>query len=163
MRRQWQKNTPSLLAISVGMPMRLSYASGIAWCSMSRAILEASGCRHWATNRSVSPRWLPGRQANKRGWKNIPTLLAVSMAMALRQYVTVHITQWRGSRASLKATGCHHWASTHFGNIKGTYLPIFWCFSLSTWWKRLQIKRMAPINNRGVTYQTDGKHLNSLI
>ncbi len=57
--------------------------------------------------------------------KNTPTFLAMLMAMAMRRYVTTHIAQWRRSRASLEATGCHHWASIMSDNIKGTYLHWF--------------------------------------
>jgi hypothetical protein len=49
--------------------------------------------------------------------KNTPTLLAILMAMAMRQYNTAHIAQWRRSRASLEATGCCHLASICFNNI----------------------------------------------
>jgi hypothetical protein len=50
------------------------------------------------------------------------TLLAVLMAMAMRRYVTAHIARWTRSRASLEATGRHHWATIMSNNIKGTYL-----------------------------------------
>jgi hypothetical protein len=36
---------------------------------------------------------LPGQQANKQQSTNIPTKLAVLMAMAMRRYVTAHIAQ----------------------------------------------------------------------
>ena len=32
--------------------------------------------------------------------------------LAMQRYNTTRIARWRGSRASLEATGCHHWAST---------------------------------------------------
>jgi hypothetical protein len=70
---------------------------------------------HWTSPSGVyllhiAPR---GHQGNskKKNNKNIPTLLAVFMAVAMRHYVTLLITRWRRSRASLEATGCHHRAS----------------------------------------------------
>jgi hypothetical protein len=39
--------------------------------------------------------WPPGQQANKQQSTNTPTLLAVLMAMAMHQFVTVRIAQWR--------------------------------------------------------------------
>jgi hypothetical protein len=53
--------------------------------------------------------------------KNTPTLLAFSMAMTIRWYIAVHIAQQRRSRASLEATGCCHWASIIYNNIKVKY------------------------------------------
>jgi hypothetical protein len=67
---------------------------------------------HRATTRSVSLPQTPGRQSTTQQWLNTPTLRAVSMAIAMRRYDTARIARWRGSRASLEATGCHHWAST---------------------------------------------------
>ncbi len=47
------------------------------------------------------------------------------MAMAMCQYITACIPQWRRSRALLEATGRRHRASIVSGNIKGTYLQQF--------------------------------------
>jgi hypothetical protein len=56
----------------------------------------------------------------------------ILMAMAMRQYVTARIAQWRRSRALLEATGRHHQASIMPNNIKGTWLRRFFSmFSLS--------------------------------
>jgi hypothetical protein len=86
-----------------------------------------------------------------------PTLLAVLMAIALRRYNTACITQWRRSRASPEATGCHHWASTRSNSITGTCQRRFCSMR-----KRPQSTRISPNNNRGMTYQTDEKHLTSM-
>jgi hypothetical protein len=40
-----------------------------------------------------------------------PPLRLVSTAAMMRQCNAAYIVQWRGSRASLEATGCCHWAS----------------------------------------------------
>jgi hypothetical protein len=37
-------------------------------------------------------------------------------------YVTACIAQWRRFRASLEATGRHHWTGIMSDNIKGTWL-----------------------------------------
>jgi hypothetical protein len=44
--------------------------------------------------------------------EHVPTLLAVSMAIAMRWYYTARIAQWRRFVAFIKATKHHHWAST---------------------------------------------------
>jgi hypothetical protein len=104
---------PCPAAVLIAMAVRQCNTKRIAQCSMPRATLEATGCRHWATTCSVLPQRPPGQQANKQqSTKNTPTKLAISMAIAMRRYDTAHIAQWRRSRASLEAIGCHHWAST---------------------------------------------------
>jgi hypothetical protein len=76
----------------------------------------------------------------------------------------VRIAQWRRSRASLETTGCHHRASTCSDSHQSDMpTPVFRCFSSSNRQKRPQITRIAPNNNRGMTYQTDETHLSSMI
>ena len=102
--------------------------------------------------------------ANKATITNAPTLLAILMAITMQQYNTSRIARGRRSRASLEATGCHHWASTHFNSIKGTCLPrLFAVYFIVELLKRPQSTRIAPNINRGMTYQTNEKHLTSLI
>jgi hypothetical protein len=113
------------LAISMATVVHQGNTDGNTQCGISRATLEATGHCCWATTCSISPRGLPGQQANKQQSTNAPSLLAVMMAMAMRWYVTVRITQWRRSRASLEATECHHQASIMSNNIKGTWLHCF--------------------------------------
>jgi len=48
---------------------------------------------------------------NETMMQNVPTLLAVSMAIAMRQYNTEHIARWRRSMAFKKATKCRHWGA----------------------------------------------------
>jgi hypothetical protein len=125
-KRWWQRtNAPHLPAVLMATAVRRSNTDGIAQCSMSRATPEATGRRHWATTRSVSPQRPPGHQANKQQSTNTPTKLSVSMAMAMRRYITTHIAQWRRSRASLEVTGRCHWASIMPNNIVGTWLRCF--------------------------------------
>jgi hypothetical protein len=102
--------------------VRQSDTDGITQCGISRATPEAAGCRHWATTHSVLPQRPPGQQAYKQQSTKTPAKLAISMAMAMRRYVTACIAQWRRSRASLEATGRNHQASIMPDNIVGTWL-----------------------------------------
>jgi hypothetical protein len=54
-----KKNGPALRAISMAMRIRRYDAERIAQCGRSRATLDATGCRHWASIRPVLPRWTP--------------------------------------------------------------------------------------------------------
>jgi hypothetical protein len=105
--------------------VRRSNTDGIAGCGMSRATPEATGRRHQATTHYVLPQQPPGQQANKQQSTHTPKKVAILMAMAMRRYVTVHVAQWRRSRASLEATGCCHRASIMSDNINRTWLRCF--------------------------------------
>ncbi len=126
--QRWHQNTPPLQPILKALWMHQSNTDSIAQCGMSRATLEATGRRHWATTHSVLPQWPPGQQQTKQWWENGPTLLAILMAAAVRRYNTAHIPQWRRSRASLEATGCCNWASIAADSIKRTWLRLFYVF-----------------------------------
>ncbi len=107
-----------------------------------------------------------GHQGNSK-WnndkKNGPTLLVILMAAAVRRYNTACDAQWRRSRASLEATGCCHWVGISANSMKGTWLcQFFWCFSLSTRWKKLRVRLKAPVFNRGLTYATKENGLTKL-
>jgi hypothetical protein len=65
-RRRQRTNARPLQTILMAMVRRWSNTCGIARCSMSRATLEATGRRHRATTRSVSPWRPPGRQQTKQ-------------------------------------------------------------------------------------------------
>ena len=54
-RQQWQTNAPPLWAICMAMAVRRCNTQ----CSMTNASPEATGRRHRATTRSISPRRLP--------------------------------------------------------------------------------------------------------
>jgi hypothetical protein len=73
--------------------MRQSDTDGIARCGMSRATPEATGCCHRETTRSILPQQLPGQQQMKQQQKNVPKRLAISIAMAVRQYNTARIAR----------------------------------------------------------------------
>ncbi len=125
-KRWWrQTNAPHPPAVLMATAVRRCNTDGIAQCGMSRATLEATGCQHWATTRSVLPQRLPGQQAYKQQSTNTPAKLAISMAMAMRRYVTGRIARWRRSRASLEATGRRHWVSIMSDNMNRTWLQWF--------------------------------------
>jgi hypothetical protein len=125
-KRRWrQTNAPHPPAVLMATAVPLSNTDGIAQCGMSKATPEATGCRHLATTCSVLPQRLPGQQAYKQQSTNTPAKLAILMAMAMRRYVTAHISRWRRSRASLEATGRHHRASVMLNNIHRTWLRRF--------------------------------------
>jgi hypothetical protein len=116
-------------AVLMAMVVRRCNTKHITQYDMSRATLEATGCRHWSTTCSVLPQRPPGQQANKQQSTNSPLKLAILMVMAMRRYVTARIARWRRSRVSLEATGCRHWASIMSNNINRTWLrQFFLCF-----------------------------------
>jgi hypothetical protein len=156
----WRMNAPQPLAVSMAMVVRRSDTDSIAQWGMSRATPEATGCRYQMTTCYVLPQRPPGQQANKQQSTNTPKTVAVLMAMAMRRYVTVHIAQWRRSRASLEATGRHHWESIMSNNINWTWLRrFFWCFHLQNHRKRSRVNAKTPVFNRGMTYQSKQKGL----
>ncbi len=157
---RWQTNAPCPPAVLMATVVRRSNTDGIAWCNMSRATPEATGCGHRATTCYVSPQQLPGQQANKQQSTNTPKKVAVLMAMAMHRYVTARTAQWRRSRTSQEATGCCHWASIMTDNINWTWLQwFFWCFHRQNHTKRSWVDAKTPVFNRGMTYQSKQKGL----
>ncbi len=112
----------------------------IAWWRMSRALLEATGCRHRVTTCFVLPQGLHRSHSKQRQWKNTPTLLSIMMVMAMRQYYTLHITQYWRPRASLEAIGCRHWASQpdiiNWSSIRWFFVLFFIVnlLEMGSWW-----------------------------
>ncbi len=106
----WHHNFLLLLAMLMAMAVRQSNTGGIAWCGMSRATPEATGCCHWATTCSILPQRHPGQQQTKQQ-QNRQNLLAILMAAVARRYHSAHIARWRRSKALVEATGCRHWES----------------------------------------------------
>ena len=93
--------------------------------------------------------------------ENTLNSLAISMAIAMRWYYTVRIAQWKRSRAFLKATKRQHRASTCSDIINRTYLTqILGIYFIV---KLLKKGSSCPNNNRGMTHQSDEKHLNKTI
>ncbi len=156
----WHQNAPLSRPVLKALRMRRSNTDGIAQCGMSRATLEATGCRHWATTRSVLTQRRPEQQANKQQSTNTPKKVAMLMAAAVRWYNTACIAQWRRSRASLEATGRCHQVSIMSNNINQTWLRcFFWCFHRRNHRKRSRVDAKTPVFNKGMTYQTKEKGL----
>ena len=73
------------------------------------------------------------------------------MDVAMRQYYT--------NVAFIKATKRRHWASTHSDRHQSDMpTPISEVYFIV---KSLKKSSSCSINNKGVTYQTDEKHLNN--
>ena len=90
-RQQWRTNAPPLRAICMVMAVRRCNTERIAQCSMTNASPEATGRRHRATTRSISPRPLPEAARAiiiTTMMQHVPTLLAVLMAIAMQLYYT---------------------------------------------------------------------------
>ncbi len=153
-------NAPCPPTVLMATAVHRSNTDGIAWSSMSRATQEATGRRHRATTCSVLPQRPPGQQANKQQSTNAPKKVAQLMAMAMRRYVTVHISQWRRFRALLYATKCHHQANiAAISRQCNKKLRFFWIFHHRPAQKRAQGDVKVPENNWGMTYQSDGNVL----
>ena len=94
----------------------------------------------------------------------VPTLLAASIAIAMRQYyarIAIARWQWRRFVAFIKATKRHHRASTCSDRHQSDMPTLV--ILVKTSWKRAPVDMLAPNNNRGMTYQTDEKYLNYMV
>ncbi len=149
----WQTDAPSLLAISMATAVLQGNTDGTIQCGMYRATLEATVCCHQVTTCSVLPWRLPGQQANKQQSTYTPTLLAISMAMAMHRYNTACIAWWRRSRASLEPTGRCHLASFMSDNLKGTWLHwVFWMFFIIKTKEKGRRSTLGPLFSMGVLH-----------
>jgi hypothetical protein len=105
--------------------------------------------------------WAARAAINSTMMQHVLTLLAVLMAITMRQYYTASIPRWRRFVAFINATKRRHRASTCSNRhqtdmptpISGVYFII----------KLLKKSSSCPNNNRGVTHQTDEKHLHNLL
>ena len=89
---------------------------------------------------------------NKMTMHNVPSLLAFSIATAMRWYYTMCISRWWRFVAFIKATKRHHRVSTSSEITNRTRLPlIIWVYFIV---KSLKESTSCPNNNRGVTHQT---------
>ena len=119
-RRRRRINAPPLRAISMAMAVRRCNTERISQLRRSRDFIKATKLRQRATTRSVSPWRPPGTQSTQRWATCPPPLLAILMAVAMRQYNTTCIAWWKRFVAFIKATKRHHRASTCPNIIKGT-------------------------------------------
>jgi len=97
---------------------------------------------------------------NKTTMQNVPSLLAVSMALVTQRYYTSHIARWRRFVAFIKATKCHRRVSTRSNITNRTRPPMI----LGVYFIVKSLKKSSSClnNNRGVTHQTDEKHLHNM-
>jgi hypothetical protein len=160
-RRRQRTNAPPSRAI--WWPWRWvdaiwSASPNAAWPGLHRKPLDA------AIGLLLAPYYPMGRQGGNQlndDATHVLTLLAVLMAIAMRQYYTASIPRWRRFVAFINATKRRHRASTcsdmHQTDmptpISGVYFII----------KLLKKSSSCPNNNRGVTHQTDEKHLHNLL
>ena len=118
--RRWRwTNVPPLRAILMAMAVRRCDTERIARCSMTRASPEATECHHQATTRYVLRRRPPVWQSTQRLCKIYPFADRLTV-IAMRRYYNERIAGWRRFMAFIKATKCHHWASTRSVSIKRT-------------------------------------------
>ena len=156
-RRRRRTNAPPSRAISMDMAMRRWNTERISRLRRSRAFIKATKLRQRATTRSVLPRRPPGTQSTQRWATCPPPLLAILMAVVMRRCYTPRIARWRRFVAFIKATKRHHGVST-CSDINQPDMPPLVVSDISSW-KRAPVDMLAPNNNRGMTYQTDEKHL----
>ena len=76
-----------------------------AWPGLYQKPLDA------AIGRLLAP-YRPGGRQGDNHYEHVPTLLAISMAIAMRRCYTPRIARWRRFVAFIKATKRHHRAST---------------------------------------------------
>ena len=100
---------------------------------------------------------------NKMTMQNVPALLAILMAIAMRRCNTKCIAWWRRFMAFIKAAKCCHQASTHSNSIKADTTTTVVSYVSSSLWKRAWVDMLAPNNNKGMAYQTDENHLSNLV
>jgi hypothetical protein len=95
---------------------------------------EATGSRHWVSIRTVLPRLMTGFACRQKNDEKASYLPAVSLAVAVRRYDTMRIARWRGTRATLEATGCRHRESIAADTInrsrKSQFFPSFFIIDL---------------------------------
>ncbi len=164
---QWRTNAPRPPAISTATEVHRSNTDDIAQCGMSTATPEATGRRHWATACTVLPQCPPRQQSTNNNQQihhqSWPFWWPLQCSGTIPRASS---NQWKRSRASLDATGCHHWASTcsdtHQLDMPTPVFLMFFIVKSSKKATNTRSTRIAPNNNRGMTYQTDEAHLTSL-
>ena len=111
--RRRRTDAPPLRAISMAGGALVQYEAHLPMQHDDQGFTES----HWTPSSSD---YLPCiAQAAARATikttmiQHVPTLLAISMAMAMRRSYNARIAQWRRSMAFIKATKCRHRASTH--------------------------------------------------
>ena len=124
-RQMRRANAPPSQAILMATWTRWSTTPGITWYSITLS--------HWTLpSGDYLLRIAPAATRvtiNKMTMQNAPTQVAVLMAIAMRRYYIACITRWRKFVAFIKATKCHHRASTRSDSINWTHQRrLFWLF-----------------------------------
>jgi hypothetical protein len=110
-RRRQRTNAPPSQAILMAMRRHWSDTCSITQCSMTRASPEATGCRHRATTRSVTPWRPPGQQQTKQRCNMYPLWWPFQWPSWCGGTI-VSIAWCRRFVAFIKATKRHHRASS---------------------------------------------------
>ena len=131
-----------------------STSPDVAWPGLYQKPLDA------AIGQLLTP-YRPGGRQGDNHYEHVPTLLAISMAIAMRRCYTPRIARWRRFVAFIKATKRHHRASTCSDRHQSD-MPTLGIL-VKTSWKRAPVDMLAPNNNRSMTYQTDEKYLNYMV
>jgi len=113
--RRWQQtNAPTSRAISMAMALHQCNTECIARCPMQHH--QGFTGSHWTPplgNYLLRIAQVAARAIiNTTMMQHAPIFLAVLMVIAMWQYYTAHIAQWRRSVAFIKAIKRHHRAST---------------------------------------------------
>jgi len=158
-RRRRRTNAPPSRPITMAMAVRRCHMECIAQCSMTRASPEATGRRHWATTCSVLPQRPPERQQTKRRYNMYPLCWPFQWPWRCGGTIPPTSPDGGGSWLSQKPL------NATIGRALALFLPIRHATPVGldiTLWKRAPVDVLAPNNNRGMTYQTDEKHLTNL-
>jgi len=104
--------------VPYGAHLRMQHDQGFAGSDWTPPLGNYSLCIAPAAARAT---------ANETTMQHVPTLPAISMAVAMRRYDTACITQWRRFVAFTKTTKRHHRASTCSDSTKpDTLRRLFW-------------------------------------
>ncbi len=159
-RRRQRTNAPPSRVISIAMAVRQWNTERITQWRRSRAFIKATKLCHRVTTCSILPRRPPGTQSTQRWATCPPPLLAISMAVVMRQYDTAHIARWRRFVAFIKATKRHHRTSTHSDSVnRSSQCCHFRDISSSNRWKRARVALITigvwHINLTGRTWRME--------
>ena len=104
-----------------------------AWPGLYQKPLDA------AIGQLLAP-YRPGGRQGDNHYEHVPTLLAISMAIAMRRCYTPRIARWRRFVAFIKATKRHHRTSTRSDSVnRSSQCCYFRDISSSNRWKRARV------------------------
>ena len=139
-RRRRQTNLPPSRAILMAMAVRRCNMEPIDQCSMTRASHKATGRRHRATTRSVSPRRPPGQQSTQQKWNMYPLCWLFRWPSRCGGTIPRIWPDGGGSWLSLKPPNAAIGRALTPIGINRTCLPLFQGYiSSSNRWKRARV------------------------